>query len=347
MANIKQGPDVSGRKRTPKGSGKKSGEFEAEIFAKGPLISDDDFVDSPAAVAVDTRAAKKSDVAAGLMANLREKIASIDTAEEWQKTLAFFGDFHQYSFNNSILIKIQCPEARRVASYKKWQEKGFQVKKGSTAIRVLKPILVDDEDKPKDPVTGKYPKKLVNFAGVPVFDISQTEEIPGVEHDVGFVRHARELARPGEEPDGMRDALVAECEKYGYAVKYEERSLYAAVGSTNWMTKEVTIASNASPIAQMEILAHELGHIAMGHTSEEELKSYHSKEGGERDRMEVEAESVSYMLCNAWGLPNKDKSPAFDYIKGWATKRPELITSVAKKVADVAKKLPFPDDEVA
>ncbi len=326
MANTKQG-------HKPAGSiGGTGGQFDFVIKDADGV----DFADAPT---------KKSDIAANLMATLKEKVASIDTAEEWQKTLAFFGDFHQYSFNNATLIGIQRPDARRVASYKKWQEKGFQVKKGEKAIHILAPLLVDDKEKDPDPITGKYPKKLISFKAVPVFDIAQTEEIPGVEHDVAFVRHARELVRPGEEPEGMRDALVAECEKYGYTVKYEERSLYAAVGSTNWMTKEVAIASNASPVAQMEILAHELGHIAMGHTSEEELKSYHSKEGGERDRMEVEAESVSYLLSNAWGLQTQDKSPAFEYIAGWSTQRPELITTVAKKVADVAKKLPFPDDE--
>jgi len=325
MANTKQGHKPAG---TVGGHG---GEFDFVIKDSEP-------------VALPDSSSKKSNIVADLMTDLREKIANIDSAEEWQKTLEFFGDFHQYTFNNAILIKMQRPDAKRVASYKKWQEKGFQVKKGEKAIHILAPLLVEDKDKNPDPSTGKRPKKLIRFRSVPVFDISQTEEIPGVEHDVAALRHARAMVRPGEEPQGMRDALVAECEKYGYTVKYEERSLYAAVGSTNWATNEVTIASNASPIAQMEILAHELGHIVMGHTSEEERKSYHSGEGGERGRMEVEAESVSKIMGDLWGLPTKDHSPAFDYIAGWSRDQPELITSVAKRVAEVAKKLPFPED---
>ena len=51
--------------------------------------------------------------------------------------LEFCSKFYSYSFSNTVLIWFQLPKAKRVAGFKKWNELGYKIKKGSKAIRIL------------------------------------------------------------------------------------------------------------------------------------------------------------------------------------------------------------------
>jgi len=291
----------------------------------------------------------REEIVADLKDEVQKGVAAIDSGEEWQKMLDFFGDFHQYSLRNMFLIKLQNPQASCVASFKKFKEKGFQVRRGEKAIRILSPLIVDKIDKETkqpivDPKTGKPAKQIIGFNYVSVFDISQTDEIPGVEHDVSMIRHARSAVRPGEEPPGMRDALTKACEERGFEIEYREMNLYGTLGATSFADHKIYIASNASPAGQMEILSHELGHVMLEHGSEENIQHYHSGEGGEQDRMEVEAESISYVLSRAWGVASPEQTTSFDYISGWSRKRPDLVKDVFEEINKISQKLPLPTD---
>ena len=108
---------------------------------------------------------------------LAERVGSLDNRAEWEHYLAFARSFHQYSFGNRLLIMLQAPEATAVASYRAWQAKGYQVRRGEKAIRVLGPVtkrvpvlddagnqLLDAEGKPREA------RKLVGVTPVSVFD---------------------------------------------------------------------------------------------------------------------------------------------------------------------------------
>jgi antirestriction protein ArdC len=291
----------------------------------------------------------REEIVADLKDEVQKGVAAIDSGEEWQKMLDFFGDFHQYSLRNMFLIKLQNPQASCVASFKKLKEKGFQVRKGEKAIKILKPLVVNkiDKDTQKlviDPKTGEPVKQVINFSYVSVFDISQTDEIPGVEHDVSMIRQARAAVRPGEEPPGMRDALTKACEERGFEIEYRDMNLYGTLGATSFADHKIYIASNASPVGQMEILSHELGHVMLEHGSKENIQHYHTGKGGERDRMEVEAESVAYVIARSWGVTSPDKTASFDYVGDWARKRPELVKEVFEVINKISQKLPLPTD---
>src|SRR6188472_48577 len=84
---------------------------------------------------------------------LRAAVEQLESGEQWQAWLQFARGFHRYSFNNLLLIMAQRPDATAVASYRTWQAKGRQVRKGETAVRVLAPILrrtpvLDDGGRP-------------------------------------------------------------------------------------------------------------------------------------------------------------------------------------------------------
>ena len=108
----------------------------------------------------------------GLVAELKQ-----GKTERFMGYLDFCARFHQYSAYNQMLIFSQKPEATFVAGYKRWQELGFQVRKGEKGITILAPIVYMRKDEEED----KEKERLAGFKVVHVFDASQlvsTKEKP-------------------------------------------------------------------------------------------------------------------------------------------------------------------------
>ena len=89
---------------------------------------------------------------------LEEGLKELFESEKYKTYLSTMSKFHNYSFNNTLLIAMQKPEATLVAGYKAWQ-KNFErhVNKGEKAIRILAPApykIKEERDK-LDPVTGE------------------------------------------------------------------------------------------------------------------------------------------------------------------------------------------------
>ena len=130
---------------------------------------------------------------------LEEGLKELFGSEKYKSYLSTMSKFHNYSFNNTLLIALQRPDATLVAGYQAWQ-KNFNrhVNKGERGIRILAPApykIKEERDK-LDPVTGEVmldkdgmPQteevevKIPAFRAVSVFDVKQTsgEPIPELE----------------------------------------------------------------------------------------------------------------------------------------------------------------------
>ncbi|MEX1446308.1 ArdC family protein, partial [Enterococcus sp. C76] len=115
--------------------------------------------------------------------HLKEGISAYLESDTFKNYLNFISQFHKYSSKNVRLILEQKPDARYVASFKKWNEMERKVKKGSKAIYVYAPSTVIKKDKDGNPVKDENGNiiKEQRFFLVPVFDVSQTQgekEIP-------------------------------------------------------------------------------------------------------------------------------------------------------------------------
>ena len=127
---------------------------------------------------------------------LEEGVKTLFTSEGYQKYLKTMAKFSSYSFNNTVLIASQRPDATLVAGYRAWQTKfGRQVKRGEKGIKIITPMKVTETKEVTlvDPLTHKIkrdadgrPMKELRDVTIPrfrvttVFDISQTEgkELP-------------------------------------------------------------------------------------------------------------------------------------------------------------------------
>jgi hypothetical protein len=88
-----------------------------------------------------------------------------------------YNRFYNYSFLNIILLYLQGVN-EPVATYKRWQEMGRQVKKGSKATSILRPIMRKETND-----GGEEVQRLGGFKHVKcLFTVSETEgdELPEV-----------------------------------------------------------------------------------------------------------------------------------------------------------------------
>ena len=121
-----------------------------------------------------------------LSKKLEDGIVDIFESGKYKEYLDMINTFHKYSYYNSILIRVQCPNATKVASYKAWEKLNRQVKKGEKAISIFAPSFYKVKEKVKDEngdeTDEEKEKQLCSFKPVAVFDYSQTEgeELPEI-----------------------------------------------------------------------------------------------------------------------------------------------------------------------
>jgi len=255
---------------------------------------------------------------------IEDAMDRLDTSESWQAFLDHRSKFHQYSLNNQMLIMMQKPEATQVAGFNKWKELGRSVNKGEKAIWIQAPMVV--RKKSDDPDSDE--RRVIGFKPVPVYDVSQTNGKPLPTPPVVYTQEQ------GEAPAGMVDDLSEQIKSHGYTVEYEDLGADATAkdGYTDPVGKRVVINTSRSSAHQAMTLAHELGHIDLGHM--ERMHDY--TRGGQRPQMEVEAESVAYVIGRHYGY--KPVNP-FGYIDGWAQGDKNLVKSTATNVCASSKRI--------
>lgn len=256
-----------------------------------------------------------SDRVDALRAQLESGVTALVTSESWTAWLDTAAKFRTYSFNNQLLIALQCPTATRVAGYRAWQSLGRQVRKGEKSIGILAPST----RKVRDAVTGDEESRVVGFHVVSVFDVSQTDGEP-----LPVEPHPTLLQ--GEAPSGLWDALAAIVADNGYAL--QRGHCNGANGYTSPSERVIKVRDDVSDAAAVKTCAHECSHMLM-HTDGDDLTISH------RGVAEVEAESVAYIVGNYFGLITESYS--LPYIAGWSDGDMAVVKSTAQRVTKTAR----------
>jgi hypothetical protein len=185
---------------------------------------------------------------------LRQATSALLTSEGWQRWLRTRSRFHRYSLRNTLLIAFQCPHATHVAGFRRWLELGRCVCKGEKAIRIFAPVRYRRRDSEQTDA-DETQEQLVGFKVAAVFDVSQTEPLPGVK--------LVPLDPPGEPVSGDTQAyLLAPLEQHaaslGFGVHYEQ--LEGRAGYCSAREKCVVIDSELPANGKVATLVHELAH---------------------------------------------------------------------------------------
>ncbi len=276
----------------------------------------------------------RADRVAAMRAEIDEAMALLSNAEGWQAFLEQSAKLHHYSLNNRLLLAMQNPEASMVAGFQDWKKNhGRKVKAGEKAMWVLAPVLHKEKTVDDDGREDVVPR-FVGSRPVGVFDISQTEPIPGDPRGTSLDNPAVTITSlEGQGPDGMTEDLTRAARQLGFEVVYEDTGSRAA-GYTDFQNKRIVIRPGDSHRERANTLAHELGHVACGHA--DHLSEYHTGSGGRRPDMEVEAESVAYVLSRHYGIAEAGQAN-FGYIDSWARGDTERVKKTATTVVSATK----------
>ena len=255
---------------------------------------------------------------------LEQGIMELFDSDRYKEYLRVMSKFHNYSFNNTLLIAMQKPDASLVAGFQSWKNNFKRnVVKGEKGIKILapSPFKIKQEMERIDPATqkpvigadGKPVKEekeitIPAFKVVSVFDVSQTEgkELPDIAVDMltGDVECFKDvfaaLEKTSPVPIGFEKI---EGNSHGYYHLEEKR---------------IAIDEGMSELQTIKTAIHEIAHAKLHDIDPNAPKEEQAGRPDRRTR-EVQAESVAYAVCQHYGLDTSDYS--FGYVAGWSSGR--------------------------
>jgi hypothetical protein len=269
-------------------------------------------------------------------------VAEAKTSEQFQAWLDVQSRFHDYSYRNTLLIARQCPEATKVAGYRTWQEEfNRQVQDGEQAIWIWAPIIAKqcpgcgnspdyhaDSDCAYDETSPEeWSEGPVAFKPVPVFDISQTEGEPLPELDTNAHGDARELFPAVFGAAETLDVQAEIIDGNEWAHGTANGICQTSDPDTSRPIAEVQVKDRKNTAAVTAVLIHEYAH-ALLHSGVSDKP--------EREKREVEAEAVAYVVGRYFGL---DMSGSALYLAAWHSEEPDTILDRLNRISTTAAEI--------
>jgi hypothetical protein len=262
---------------------------------------------------------------------LADAVHGASTSGQIAQYLAFSKRFRKYSFNNTLLIFIQKPNATHVAGFNAWKKMGVTVNKGAKAIYIYAPITKKEDDiKPGDEGldTEITKKNLMYFRAVPVFDISDTDaEEKGIRpqkpewHDPNT---------PSEVADRIFEYALEFCKDKGIKITHSD----AKGGEMGWaMGDHINLTSNIAGVNKLATLIHEIAHSLLHFKDSSVFFGDEYTLNLTRAQAELQAESISFTVLKNYDLPVTHQAT---YLALWKADKDAVIKNmtIIKKVAN-------------
>jgi len=271
--------------------------------------------------------------------NIEQGIRELFQSNRYTQYLRTMSQFHHYSLNNTILIYMQMPDASLVAGFNKWRDQFERnVRHGEKAIKIIAPApsrkkidrkILDQDmltpilDSNGNALTEEVEVKIPLYKVVSVFDVSQTE---------------------GKPLPMLAESLTGKVSQYEVILESLRRSSPVQIdfeamnpstdGYFSKRDQRIAIRSGMSEVQTVSAVIHEITHAKLHDYKNPNLiagqENGSSKQIKPKDRRteEVEAESVSYAVCQYYGIQTSGNS--FGYIASWSQNKelPELRSSL-------------------
>ena len=273
-----------------------------------------------------------------ITAGIEQGIKELFESEKYMRYLSVMSRFHRYSVNNTMLIYMQKPDATLVAGYNKWKNQFERhVKRGEHGITIIAPTPFKKkiEEQKLDPDTkapmldqdGKVimeerEVEIPMFRPVKVFDVSQTDGKP-------LPELASSLSGNVQNYEAFMEAL-----RRSAPVPLSVEPMAANMdGYFSPDQQRIAIRAGMSEVQTVSAAVHEIAHSKLHNyaKAQEEAARAGDKEPPkkkDRNTEEVEAESISYAVCQYYGIQTGENS--FGYIATWSQGKelPELRASL-------------------
>ena len=284
---------------------------------------------------------------------IEQGIKELFESEKYMRYLSVMSRFHRYSVNNTMLIYMQKPDATLVAGYNKWKDQFERhVKKGEHGITIIAPTPYKKkiEEQKLDPdtkapildkdgkiVTEEKEIEIPMFRPVKVFDVSQTDGKPlpelasSLSGNVPNYEAFMEALRRSAPVPITFEAMAADTDGY-FSADHQK----------------IAIRQGMSEVQTVSAAVHEIAHAKLHNYG---LQQAAERKKKSRNTEEVEAESISFMVCAYFGIETGANS--FGYVATWSknAELPEfrasldtigktangIITDVEKHFAEVCK----------
>ena len=250
---------------------------------------------------------------------LEQGVKDLFESDKYADYLKTMSQFHSYSTRNTILIHMQMPQASSVAGFNAWINKfSRHVKKGEKAISILAPtpFTIREEKEKLDPKT-KLPvlddnglpvietteRQIARFKVVSVFDVSQTDGKP-------LPELIKNITGNVEQYEAFIDALRATSP---LPIVFEP--LPEDTDGLCLDGEKIVIREGMSEVQTVSAIIHEITH-AMLHDRSLVVEGDGQAKLIDRRTEEVEAESVSYAVCQHFDIETGDNS--FGYLATWS-----------------------------
>ena len=273
-----------------------------------------------------------------ITAGIEQGIKELFESEKYMRYLSVMSRFHRYSVNNTMLIYMQKPDATLVAGYNKWKNQFERhVKRGEHGITIIAPTPFKKkiEEQKLDPDTkapmldaeGKVimeerEVEIPMFRPVKVFDVSQTDGKP-------LPELASSLSGNVQNYEAFMEAL-----RRSAPVPLSVEPMAANMdGYFSPDRQRIAIRAGMSEVQTVSAAVHEIAHSKLHNyakAQEEAVRAGDKEPPKKKDRNteEVEAESISYAVCQYYGIQTGENS--FGYIANWSQGKelPELRASL-------------------
>ena len=275
------------------------------------------------------------EIVTGIEAGIQDLFQS-DKFADYLRTMS---RFHSYSYNNTILIHMQMPSATHVAGFNKWKNQfGRHVKKGEKGLTIIAPTPFKKriEEMKLDPDTRapvldhdgnvimeEREVEIPLFRPVKVFDVSQTE---------------------GRPLPSLVSSLTGDVQQYEAFMEALRRTSPVSImfkplregldGFLSLNDQTITIREGMSQVQTVCAAVHEITHAMLHNREREQLTAAagitdrEPPKPKDKNTKEVEAESVSYTVCQYYGIETSANS--LGYIATWSKDKtlPELKASL-------------------
>ena len=261
-----------------------------------------------------------------ITAGIEKGIMELFESDRYRQYLSTMSRFHKYSLNNVMLIHSQRPDATLVAGFNKWKNQfGRHVKKGERGIQILAPVpfkkKVDEVkldphtkapmlDKDGNLVKEEKEVSVPMFKVVSVFDVSQTDGKP-----LPVLAHS--LSGDVQQYEVFMEAL-RRTSPVPIVIAHTDRDVD---GFFDLTAQQITIQDGMSQVQTICAGVHEIAHSKLHNYDKmtelaDDGVTVLAPEEKDRHTEEVEAESISYAVCQYFGIETADNS--FGYIASWS-----------------------------
>ena len=233
-------------------------------------------------------------------------------SEAFLEAMSWWSKFSRYSFNNTLLIKMQSPHTEQVAGYRTWQSQGFQVRKGAMAIWIRGPWL----KKLPDDLTGQIEPRLIGYYPVAIFGIEQT-----IEYEEGKRPPEPMIPATGADWLHLYECWTRRLQTL-YGIDVGEHRLGKIYGMAT--PNRIRINAKLDTPQKACVLVHEVCHLAAHH---------HQDRTMELRQRELEAEASCAVICSLLGA---EHPAAIDYLLAYQIQPDELKKNL-EKISQIVK----------